>query len=288
MEKITEAGDFFTVLTIEKNPYKKFDKTFLKEKKSMGRNGNASPEEKVKNRKAAVRKAKFNIINLVNANFKEFKVRGFRPKYVVMTYKKNVQDWVLVKNDFNKFIKRVEWHVKRKVKKLEYLCAIELQRRGAVHFNVIFFNMPYVYWKDLIKLWGFGSVVPQELKDVDNVGAYVCEYFTKDIEKLAGVRCYRKSRGLVKPRIYRGAEARAIKAELEGYPEKVCYFRAWDGGEFGACSNKQFKGVELDWRMVRIIKRCLEEEKAPLKGRRKIIGWEDYKNAGRTAAKVLE
>jgi len=41
------------------------------------------------------------------------------------------------------------------------------------------------------------------LKDVDNIGVYVCKYMSKDydVDKLVGEKCYFSSRGLKKPEV---------------------------------------------------------------------------------------
>jgi len=66
----------------------------------------------------------------------------------------------------------------------------------------VFYNLPFV--KDLknklLKLWGNGFTNYRKIKNVKNVGEYMCKYMTKEIDgsKLFGKKCYFSSRGLKK------------------------------------------------------------------------------------------
>lgn len=51
---------------------------------------------------------------------------------LTLTYKENMQDYERAYKDFNKFVKRVEYRYKIS---LRYLRVIELQKRGAIHFQ---------------------------------------------------------------------------------------------------------------------------------------------------------
>lgn len=132
-------------------------------------------------RRSRSRKKK-EIRRLVNSNcIKENKKYC---SFFTCTYKDNFQDEFKAREDFNKFIKRLQYNYPGEEKEgkwldfTQYIWAIERQKRGAIHFHVIFFNCPFLHWKDYTRVWGKGSIDVHELKKARNAGSYVCKYFT--------------------------------------------------------------------------------------------------------------
>ncbi|WP_435371911.1 rolling circle replication-associated protein, partial [Staphylococcus aureus] len=144
-----------------------------------------------------------------------------------------------------------------KDKNLKYTCCVERQTRGALHYHVVFYNLPYVKQKDLLKVWQKGkyggSLCVNAIDDVDNVGVYVAKYITKEINdmkmqftaenspefregliamnnghlinkfsKLSAKKLYFSSRGLIQPEVeytndYDKVSVLLEMAEKEGY-----------------------------------------------------------------------
>ena len=98
---------------------------------------------------------------------------------------------------FKAFIRKLKLKYK---KDLKYLAVIEFQRRGAVHYHVLL-NIPYIPQKDLQELWGNGFVFINAIDHVDNIGAYILKYITKDNNdsRLMGQKAYLTSRNLKQP-----------------------------------------------------------------------------------------
>lgn len=98
---------------------------------------------------------------------------------------------------FKKFIMRLNYKLNQKIK---YLAVIEFQERGAVHYHVLS-DIPYIPQKELQDIWGHGFVYINAVKHVDNIGAYIVKYMTKDTEdlRLQGLQAYLHSRNLIKP-----------------------------------------------------------------------------------------
>ena len=145
-----------------------------------------------KKRSDNINKSKMTLRRLINANVNKFS------KFVTLTYRENMQDISQAKLDFKRFIQRY----KRKYNvKLKYVYVIEFQKRGAVHFHVVFFNMPFVDVNKLSRIWGHGFVKINRINGVDNVGAYVVKYMSKDLldDRLNGRDLYGRSRGLKAP-----------------------------------------------------------------------------------------
>jgi hypothetical protein len=138
-----------------------------------------------------------------------------------LTFAENIEDISWANNEFKKFIKRVDYHLGFKV---AYSCVIEFQKRGAVHYHVILYNIPQKLKLDVLRaIWGHGHIKVNVIKDVDNVGAYICKYMTKceDEKKLRGKKMYFNSRGLLKPQeIKESVLVKAICGSLVGQTPK--------------------------------------------------------------------
>lgn len=89
-----------------------------------------------------------------------------------------------------------------KKQKLKYLAVWEKQKRGAIHYHIIFFDMPYIKNKQLEEIWGHGFVKINKIDvdSIDNRGRYVSKYFSKDIdEKNYKQKSFFKSQNLIQP-----------------------------------------------------------------------------------------
>jgi len=84
------------------------------------------------------------------------------------------------------------------------------------------------------------------------------------------VRSYRASRGLKRADVVRGKTAEAVERSLWG--KEPDYYKSWDGGEFGACSIKQFKGVSVGWDDVRRIEQEMNQVPVAIRAKREPQG----------------
>lgn len=164
-------------------------------KNSVGGRGSIADEEHKKiNREKTCQRASKNLRRIINTNY----IKG-ASRFITLTFKDNVQDLDFANNEFKKFIKRFNYYLGFK---LEYSAVIEFQKRGAIHYHCIFYNikqklnLPRMY-----EIWGHGSINVKRISHVDNVGAYMVKYMSKnaDDERLIGKKMYFNSRGLKKP-----------------------------------------------------------------------------------------
>jgi hypothetical protein len=121
-----------------------------------------------------------NIRNLVNTNC----TVPDNLLWVTLTYAENMIDPEQLYSDYKAFIQRVY----RQYGKLEYICVVEPQARGALHCHVVFIfpsKAPFIPNKHLALLWGQGFVKINRVKDVDNLGAYLSAYLA-DVEVSVG------------------------------------------------------------------------------------------------------
>lgn len=125
---------------------------------------------------------------------------SFMPVFLTLTYAKNEQNRKKANHDFNLFNKRLNYNLNHKLK---YICVPEFQKRGAIHYHVIYFNLPYVKAETLGEIWTHGSIDVKGLKSVNNISAYISKYISKDLidDRHKGHRLLITSRGLIKPTI---------------------------------------------------------------------------------------
>ena len=130
------------------------------------------------------------IRRLACANF-----NNIHDKFLTLTFAENKTDIEECNNLFKKFIMRLKYTYN--LKDLKYLAVIEFQERGAVHYHVLL-NIPYIPHAELQELWGNGFVFINAITHVDNLGAYVLKYMTKDNNdtRLMGKKAYLTSRNL--------------------------------------------------------------------------------------------
>ena len=117
-------------------------------------------------------------------------------KFLTLTFAKNMTNIEDTNLLFKNFIKRLKYTYN--LQNLKYLAVIEFQQRGAVHYHVLL-NIPYIPHNELQDLWGHGFVFINAISHVDNLGAYVLKYMTKDNKdtRLMGKKAYLTSRNLI-------------------------------------------------------------------------------------------
>lgn len=192
-KKLIKSGEVYEVLEYERG-------VFLGETNNKnGRSEKAGEEETKRHRKETIRKAKQTVRRLINANMNAW---GEPPIFLTLTFAENVTDIKKANYEFKKFRERLEYQIQRKLK---YVVVIEFQKRGAIHYHAIFFNLPFIKYERLAEIWKNGYIWINEIDNVDNVGAYVTKYMTKEEQdkvredKLKGKKSYFTSRGLKKP-----------------------------------------------------------------------------------------
>ena len=105
------------------------------------------------------------ICNLVNCN-------PNLTKFLTLTYAKEQKDLTEANLEFNLFVKRL----KTKYSYFQYVAVVEFQQRGAVHYHIVC-NLEYVRKKKLEKIWGFGWVEINRVRNVLDVGRYFVKNF---------------------------------------------------------------------------------------------------------------
>jgi len=153
----------------------------------------ASGEKPSSKRGDHVLRARRQIRRLIDAN-----VSGL-PIFITYTFAKNVRTLDEANPLFSKHVKELQ----RRYGKLKYLAVPEFQKRGAVHYHVIYFDLPYIRRiKEVIaKLWPHGYSQVKSIRKVQRIGLYVAKYLQKsqDDARTAGRKSFFTSRNLLRP-----------------------------------------------------------------------------------------
>lgn len=168
-------------------------------KNPQGRASQASEEDKEENRGKVLSRARKTVRRLINANIGQYGDE-FTAKFLTLTFAEHVTDIKTANYEFEKFIKRMNYVLFQSKKAvLKYVAVIEFTKIGRVHYHVVLFNVPYVKASEMAEIWGNGFIKINKIENVDNVGAYVCKYMTKDNWDLLSKKSYFTSRKLYKP-----------------------------------------------------------------------------------------
>ena len=205
------SGDIIEVYEYEKPILEGYKDV---KKNSKGRQSVASDEDKALNRAKTLHRASNRVRRLINANI------GEHSKFITLTFAENVTNLKKANYEWKKFKQRVEYELGYK---LQYVAVVEFQKRGAIHYHVVMFNAPYIKNKRLNELWGHGFVKINRIKHVDNVGAYVTKYMTKDCNdpRLIGEKMWFSSKGLEEPKEIKD------KKSIENVEKSLYWFQTY-------------------------------------------------------------
>jgi hypothetical protein len=148
-------------------------------------------------RESNLRSCRQRIRRLVNSNVNQY---GQRTKFVTLTFADNVTSIRQANTEFKNFTKRLNYKFSVRSK---YLSVVEFQKRGAIHYHVLYFNLPYIKNAgfSIQSVWDNGNVDVKALKNVRNVGSYVTKYLQKDVfdNRLVGEKAFFCSKNLLQP-----------------------------------------------------------------------------------------
>lgn len=209
--------------------------------KKVGRaSKNTTEQDKALNREKNLNRARAEVRRKANANPQ-------LNKFFTLTFKDNVTDLKFANNEFHNFNRRMNYYCKKHgYDKFEYIAVPEFQKRGAVHYHLLC-NLPYTKASELEKVWGNGFIKINKIDNVDNVGAYITKYMTKDYddERLVGNRCYFTSQGLKEPTIITDDEQideilESITTNADMKLAKLPYKKTYETDYFGNIRYGQF------------------------------------------------
>jgi len=151
----------------------------------------------IKRKQKHYEQMRWEIARIVDCNF------DYKTKFVTLTFKENIQDIDQTNKEFKKFIQRLNYYLyQTKIQSLKYIATWEKQKRGAIHYHVIFFDFPYIAKETLQHLWrhGFIKINRINVDSIENRGRYLSKYFGKDLEfKEHKKKAFFKSQNLKMP-----------------------------------------------------------------------------------------
>lgn len=243
-KKIVYSGDIVEVYEYDKGYLRGYENNNA----NTGRKIGYKSENYEDHRKQVLQRAKKDLRRLINANVGQYG-KEFTAKFLTLTFKDNVKDLDKANYEFKKFIQRLNYYCfGMKKNNLKYTCVVEFQKRGAIHYHVIIYNMPYLKANDIADVWGNGFIKINRIDNIDNVGAYVSEYLGQakkgqghDIEddRLKGRKSYFSSRGLFKPiEITNEKIVETVAAALPS--ENLTYSATYENEHVGNVTYKQY------------------------------------------------
>ncbi len=157
-------------------------------------------------------RTKTSLIHRAYHNFYNSKVLSF----VTLTYKDNMQDIKKAKHDINLFFKCLKrwWNNPKRAKylgELKYMYVYEYQKRGAVHFHILFNRK--VHYSIISQFWlhGINDVRIVQKGTNENIVKYLAKYVVKVQNNMKsqnmfdlGVRAYAFSRNCTWPKVIKG------------------------------------------------------------------------------------
>jgi hypothetical protein len=215
--KITISGSIFELYDYEKAIW------HGQLPQSKCKSANAIRSKNGQRSEASFRRAKGKLMRLINANIDESPDKKLRPRFLTFTFGENIVDIKKANQYFTKFIRKFNNDLRYTKNNLKYVAVIEFQKRGAVHYHVLFFNLPFIkkIYDRINELWGHGFVIQRKINRVKNLGAYLGKYITKqaDDNRLYDEKCYFASKGLKKPRTIHNQSIVDFVSEF--IPEKI-------------------------------------------------------------------
>ena len=238
-KKVIISGDIVELYEYEKLNVKGSEIDY----ENRAKRGEGEQERSLQDYKQTSKKRGETVRRLINANFD-----CNNSKFVTLTFAENekldITDVKSCNKEFKKFIQRLT----RRYDDLKYVAVIEFQKRGAIHYHMVC-NLPYMKKKELTEIWGLGFVKINKIEHVDNVGAYVSKYMSKEAadERLRGLKGYNYSKGLERSIELKswvdGENVLSSVCEMYIKEKNPVYTATYSGDEIGEVGYSQYNLV---------------------------------------------
>ena len=207
------------------------------------------PEDRTaERRKQTLRDARNLTRRLALMNFTsgdKFLTLTFDPKRFT---EEDLRDIDFVDKHFKRFVKRFNYYFKVKIK---YLAVREFHKSGRLHIHMICDWKQNLIFEDEIReferllgeqIWKNGFVDIKQLDHVDNVGAYIIKYMTKNValEFFKGKKVYLCSKGLERPLVYHDYYAEQIINTYSLDIKKEVFTNSYESEYLGTITYKEY------------------------------------------------
>ena len=246
--KLIQSGDVIEIYEYSVGYLKGYKLTEREIKNRIYSERSSAGADSTDSRERSLKRAKMNLRRLINANVGQYG-KDVTAKFLTLTFKENIQDIKQANYEFKKFIKRLNYKVYGTKKAiLKYTTVIEFQKRGAIHYHTILYNMPYIKANEIAEIWDNGFIKINKIDDIDNVGAYIGEYLGQaekeqgkevEDERLRGQKTHFSSRGLFKPNEI--TDKKIVEQVASALPiEKLNYTATFENEQLGVIHYKQY------------------------------------------------
>lgn len=238
-DKVIISGDIVEIYRYSEGYLTDYDSP-----NKYGRSGapeGVSDEDKQRNKEKRMHRARNTLRRLINANIGQYGDQ-FTAKFITLTFAEHITTLKDANADFKKFVQRANYAIYGSAKSnLKYVAIPEFTKIGRVHYHVIFFNLPFVKANEFSKIWAKGFIKINKIDQVDNVGAYVTKYMTKenDDPRLEGQKSYMPSKGLLSPEVITDKEKVDMLATCLP-AEKLKYQNEFENEYVGRVSYSQY------------------------------------------------
>lgn len=125
----------------------------------------------------------------------------FKPTFLTLTFKKNITTISKANQHYKYFITKLSNFLNRRPK---YIAVVEFQKRGAIHYHCVFFDLPFIDKHKIESLWGHGFSNIQVAKNIRDVSKYIGKYMSKQLldRRLVGQKAYFTSRRILRPQTF--------------------------------------------------------------------------------------
>lgn len=194
-KKLIVMGD-----TIE---YLKYEKPYFYNRPPTSRKAfhYIDEKKKVDRRDDNLLQARKSLKRLIESNVNQYNQKSL---FVTFTFASNIDDPSVANPEWSAFARRFNTFLKFKAK---YATVIEFQKRGAVHYHVLYFNIPFIsdLKLHLARIWALGFVKMNAIHNVKSISSYISKYLQKGMidKRLLHRKAYFTSRNLYKPLIFR-------------------------------------------------------------------------------------
>lgn len=249
--KVIVSGDVIEVYTANKTPFIPENKPKEKEDEQLellDSSDDQTEDRTDERRQQTVRDARNTTRRLALKNFEsgdKFLTLTFDPKKFTHD---QLRDIGYTDKLFKTFMKRFNY---RTGQKLKYIAVREFHESGQIHYHMICdwkIDLPYenqIREQECFlgeKVWKHGFVDIKQLNHVDNVGAYIIKYMTKNVavEFFKDKKIYLCSKGLERPFEYKGIEALAVIQAYELEQKKEVFTNSYESEYLGTIKYHEY------------------------------------------------
>jgi hypothetical protein len=161
-------------------------------------------------------------------NWKDESGRPYKPLFVTLTFAENITDTNQANKRFTSFARSFSDSCFGRVqgRAIKYLNVVEFQKRGAIHYHSVMFNIPFIeqIYDRINASWGHGFTLIESVNSIDHLANYVAKYVSKEDrdERLDGKKAFFTSRGLLQPKEFRSPrDIEPILAQIPSDTKKI-------------------------------------------------------------------